>query len=89
MSGEAALAADLITACKSLQGGCASSRLFHGREETPRGHEMSRPLCSTLQFSPLSPAMAHTPLFPMWDGVLDTIGADDHISITKGLNSLK
>ena len=27
---EAALAADLITAWKSSQGGCASSRLFHG-----------------------------------------------------------
>ena len=28
--GEAALAADLITAWKTLRGGCASSRLDHG-----------------------------------------------------------
>ena len=30
-SGEAALAADLITAWKPVRGGCASSRLIHGR----------------------------------------------------------
>ena len=29
--GEAALAADWITAWKTLQGGCASNRLHHGR----------------------------------------------------------
>ena len=31
--GEAALAADLITAWKTLRGGCASSRLDHGRTD--------------------------------------------------------
>ena len=34
--GEAALAADLITAWKTFRGGCTSSRLIHGHPKIPK-----------------------------------------------------
>ena len=47
---EAALAADLITAWKPIQGGCASSRLFHGFPRPDDGYGLGYdPLPNPLQ----------------------------------------